>query len=63
MCVVVLVQGREYTITFGAADTPNWAATTNDINIQLTGQNWEVSGAVVAFPTAVSPCRRRGALG
>jgi len=51
---VTVVQGREYSLTFGTADTPDWAATNNDVYVQLTGSNWQVSGAVVAFPTGMN---------
>merc|ERR1719478_1274143 len=50
---VTMVKGREYSLTFGTADAPNWAATSNDIYVQLTGSDWQVSGAVVAFPTGM----------
>ena len=50
---VTMVKGREYELEFGTADSPDWAATANDVYVQLTGQDWQVSGAVVAFPTGM----------
>jgi hypothetical protein len=51
---VTMVKGREYSLTFGTTDSPDWAATANDIYVQLTGADWQVSGAVVAFPTGMN---------
>merc|ERR1719453_1588689 len=50
---VTMVKGREYSLSFGTTDSPDWAATSNDIYVQLTGSDWQVSGAVVAFPTGM----------
>jgi len=50
---VKLVKGTKYTIDITTADSPNWAATLNDVYVQFTGTNWEVSGAVVMLPGGI----------
>lgn len=51
---VSMVQGREYSLYMKVVDSPNWASTTNDVYVQLTGADWQVSGAVVVFPTGIN---------
>lgn len=47
---ITMVRARKYTLDVNAVDTPEWAGTAADINIRLTGTDWEVSGEVVAVP-------------
>jgi hypothetical protein len=50
---VKVVQGTKYDIQITTADSPNWAKTANDVYVQLTGSDWEVSGAVVMLPGGI----------
>lgn len=51
---VSLMEAREYTLDFTTIDEPGWASTNNDIYMQLTGEDWQVSGATVVLPNGVS---------
>jgi hypothetical protein len=50
---VKVVKGTKYDISITTADSPNWAKTANDVYVQLTGSDWEVSGAVVMLPGGI----------
>lgn len=45
-----VVKARKYKLKIKAIDDPQWAATKDDVSIQLTGKNWQVTGEVVALP-------------
>jgi len=47
---IPMVRARKYTLDVNAVDTPEWAGTSDDVHLRLTGQDWEVSGEVVAVP-------------
>lgn len=50
---VTMVRARKYALDVEAVDTPEWAGTANDVYVQLTGENWEVTGEVVAIPGGI----------
>jgi len=51
---VSLIEAREYTLDMTTVDEPGWASTSNDIYMQLSGADWETSGAVVVLPNGIS---------
>jgi len=50
---VTVVKARKYKLKIKALDDPNWSATTDDVSVQLTGKNWEVTGEVVVLPGGI----------